>query len=301
MDSTFLMTATAIVSGFLWLMFLRGFEKVDPEPLKVILRVGLLGGLGSGFCAGTLNVLFGELTGSDLAASNLPLGNIVLDAIFVGLNEEAMKFLFTVLLIRHLKEFDEPIDAAIYSTAVALGFAVFENIDYAVTYGYVNLVVRSVTSTPLHLGTAVIWGYGIARAKFLHRERYGRSAFPSVLPAAAVHAFYNFLCSYFDDIDAGLSLLVALGFAFVLFLLLRKRLLFLASQTPFVLASVCLKCGTKSVNGASYCQRCGEKFVHEFFKVCTACDLKLSTQDSYCWKCGSRLSSLEGERGKRSV
>lgn len=291
MDSSFFLVIAAIISGLLWLSFLRSFEKVDPEPLKAILRVGLLGGLASGFCAGLINSGFSELTGQNLAEHDASLWLELLDAAFVGVNEESMKFFFTVLLIRHMREFDEPIDAAIYGATVALGFAVSENIDYAMIYGYANILVRSATSTPLHLATATIWGYGIAKAKFLGKERYLRVCWPYVAAAAAVHGSYNFLCSYFELISGFHSMLVALVCAGVLFVLMRKRLLYLASQTPFVSAATCLKCGAKSVPGAHFCQSCGTAFVHEFFKVCEQCDMKLSVEDSYCWKCGSKLSS----------
>jgi len=86
----------------------------------------------------------------------------------VGLNEEFFKAFAAVILLRRLKDFNEPADALVYSMTVALGFAMLENIEYVPRYGFFSVYVRQFNAVPLHLGLAAIWGMGIAKAKFLN-------------------------------------------------------------------------------------------------------------------------------------
>lgn len=280
--------ATALSAG-LWLMLLRKYDRIRPEPLTLVLKILLFGGFGSVFVAGLLNISFAELTGIDLFDPNITPAQAAIDSLFTGLNEEFVKFAFTVLLVRRLREFDEPIDGVMYATAVALGFAAFENLEYTVEYGMPSLVVRSVTAVPLHLGAAAIWGYGIAKARFIHQGRFFTTSLPHILLAAAVHALYNFSCVTLDLLNPALSLLISISFGGALFFFIHKRLIFLSGQTPDTPASVCGKCGVKNIHTAKLCQQCGEPIIHEFFRVCRKCNIKLPAQDNFCWRCGQKL------------
>ncbi len=110
---------------------------------------------------------------------------------FVGINEEFWKAAATILLIRRLKQFNEPADALVYSMTVALGFAVIENIEYAIRYGSAIIYYRQFNAVPLHLGLAAIWGTGIAKAKFEHGGKYLKTILPYLVLAGAIHFGYN--------------------------------------------------------------------------------------------------------------
>ena len=117
-----------------------------------------------------------------------PGESVFLFSIFVGFNEEFWKSFIAVMILKRLKEFNEPIDALIYSMSIALGFAAFENISYTVAGGFGVLFVRSFTAVPLHAGLASIWGSGIARAKYYNDGRYFRTLIPYVAAASLIHA-----------------------------------------------------------------------------------------------------------------
>ena len=133
---------SVIVSGGIWLRFLYQYDRVEPEPILVVLRVALIGGLVSTFIAGMINSAFSSIAGIPITAEGLGLGESLVLSTFVGFNEEIMKAAVTVYLVRNLKDLDEPIDAVIYATAVGLGFSVFVNFQYTQEHGLLNLVLR---------------------------------------------------------------------------------------------------------------------------------------------------------------
>ncbi|MBL0267035.1 MAG: PrsW family intramembrane metalloprotease [Leptospiraceae bacterium] len=121
---------SVLVSGGIWLRFLYQYDRVEPEPILVVLKVIFFGGLISTFVAGAINSAFSSISGIPIGSDALSFGNSFIISTFVGFNEEIVKAIVTVLLIRNLKDLDEPIDAVIYATAVGLGFSVFENLQY---------------------------------------------------------------------------------------------------------------------------------------------------------------------------
>ena len=152
---------SVVVSGGIWLRFLYQYDRVEPEPILVLLRIVVIGGLVSTFIAGTINSLFSSLSGIPISSESLSFKKSLILSTFVGFNEEIVKAVVTVWLVKNLKDLDEPIDAVIYATAVGLGFSVFENFQYTTEHGLFNLVLRSFTAMPLHIGLAAIWCYKI--------------------------------------------------------------------------------------------------------------------------------------------
>ena len=164
-----------LISTGVWVWVVRRYDRLEPEPLKLLLWVGLWGGFMSVIPAIIGNSLADHFLGlsgfsGDLSRRiSLPLA--LTAAVFVGINEETWKFLATLRLVRKLPEFDEPIDGMIYGMTVALGFAAIENLEYLVRFGPGVLVARSLLSIPVHLACAAIWGYGLARARFISRHQ----------------------------------------------------------------------------------------------------------------------------------
>ncbi len=190
--------ASIALSALIWLYLIYRYDKYEPEPVLVLLAVGILGGIISSIPAALFNGIAGYLTGAERMLDSGITGSAVVPqyfrfAMFVGFNEEFWKAAATVLLVKKLKDFNEPIDGLIYSMSVALGFAALENIEYTMAGGMFNLVLRSLTAVPMHIGLAAIWGAGISRAKYLKGGRYFSTLVPYVVTAALVHALYNFI------------------------------------------------------------------------------------------------------------
>jgi RsiW-degrading membrane proteinase PrsW (M82 family) len=165
-----LAVAVSTVSAGVWLFIIRCYDRLQPEPIKTMLWVGLAGGFLATLVAGLLNGIVSVSLGFNQDDGG-PLGQLFTMAVFVGLNEEAWKAFFTFLLLSRRKEVDEPIDGMIYAMTASLGFAAFENIHYMLEHGLGVIVVRSLLSVPAHLACGAIWGYGYSKVRFVDRKK----------------------------------------------------------------------------------------------------------------------------------
>jgi protease PrsW len=287
--------AGLLISTGMWAWVLRRYDRLEPEPIKVLLRVGLWGGIMSVIPAIIGNTLVDHFLGlsgfgSDLArgmALPLALGS----AVFVGINEETWKFLATLRLVKKLPEFDQPLDGMIYAMTVALGFAAIENVEYIVRFGTRVLVARSVFSMPIHLACAAIWGYGLARARFISPDqKYVKTVLPYLLAAAGVHAAFDF----FLFLRTWTVLLV---FPLMLFIVWysNRKLHYLNDQSFFMETAICQHCQQPNTARAKFCIHCGLPLGEggEFFQICGNCKSRVPHNAESCFKCGHKLSQAE--------
>jgi len=211
--------------------------------------------------------------------------NILVFSIFVGFNEEFWKAFVAVLILKKLKQFNEPIDALIYSMSIALGFAAFENISYTAAGGFGTLVIRSFTAVPLHAGLASIWGSGIASAKYYKDGKYFRTLIPYVFIAALIHAFYNYI--QFMNSENPVSLIIALIFAFFIISYAAGRLRYFQKESPFRRSGLCEQCGTLNNYFARYCKNCGSYIVTDYHSTCTSCGARNKKGLVLCRNCNA--------------
>ena len=232
MENQIFMILSIIVSAVIWLRYIRKEDKYEPEPLMTVLRVGLTGGFISTMIAGFLNVEAANFLQVDIGntqnMSSMPAGIL---STFIGFNEEFNKAIATIFLVRNLKDLNEPVDAIVYSTAVGLGFAFIENFSYSMQYGFINLVMRSVTAMPLHIGLAALWGYKIADAKFVKNTGLFREMFPMIITASLIHALYDYLIFTINNPLVSLSISLVTGVILVKFI--KRKLIELAEKSPF--------------------------------------------------------------------
>lgn len=274
---------TVGISGIIWLWLLVRYDRIKPEPLKWVLLVGIGGGLLSAFVGGYLNDFFVSSTGITLYAES-PIQVLIL-AMFVGINEETCKLLATILLAWRIKDFDEPIDALVYAMSTALGFAAFENLIYGFRNGWNVIPIRSITAVPGHLAFAAVWGFGLAKMKFLEQER---NHLATILPylgyAALLHGFYDFV------------LFLNTWSTFLIFPILiyivknaHKQLIYLTGQTPFLRVGECHECRSLNPTTARFCQICGTSLAQEFFRICPNCNIRVLLKTPRCFRCNTKL------------
>lgn len=194
----FLIIVFSVIPNFIWLYF---YLKQDPHPEPPpFLAIAFFLGVFSTVLAlvvglGLLNLM--ELTfGVGKPAIQGSLWFLFLGVAFV---EELAKFLMAFFLLRRNLVFDEPIDALIYSTVIALGFAFVENIIYLVSIfnqfsGDLSQVVyfvslRFIGANFLHTLTSGLVGYfwaiGIVRRQKSQKILWG------LFLATLVHGLFN--------------------------------------------------------------------------------------------------------------
>lgn len=173
-------------------------DKYDREPLGVIVMSFLLGVasclpayLIESTAKGIDFGLAASLGGGETSLTSSLLETAIFAFLVVALTEEGCKYLFLRFYCYNHKAFNEPLDGIIYSVAVSMGFAAWENVVYGLQNDSETLVLRMITAVPAHAAFAIIMGYHLGLAKFETASIDRRIA--GLVAAILAHGFYDFL------------------------------------------------------------------------------------------------------------
>jgi RsiW-degrading membrane proteinase PrsW (M82 family) len=182
-----------IAPALFWSGYLYYKDRYRPEPLLKFGSCYLLGLAAAGACLGAYRLL--ELAGAAIDPSALMetggwkyLGYSITAT---GLVEELFKLLPFVLVAVRFRSFDEKTDGIIYASAIALGFASFENLRALSVLGGWELWGRAVASPLTHAVFASIWGYKVGLARIRKKPLWMPAALGLAM-AAAAHGLFNF-------------------------------------------------------------------------------------------------------------
>jgi len=149
----------------------------------------VLGGAVASSLVYVVSDVFSLLTPIDLRA--VWWRDLVFSVTMIGLVEETTKFLPVIFVRRWTRQLNEPTDWAIYGAYSALGFAVWENLAYHLSFGSTTVVSRATSSVPLHITLTALVGMIVFEA-----QRRGRSTafglFLGLSLAALAHGLYDF-------------------------------------------------------------------------------------------------------------
>jgi RsiW-degrading membrane proteinase PrsW (M82 family) len=208
----FILLALAVAPGLAIAIFIYEKDKLDREPLHLLVKSFFLGAA-SIFPASFINGVFEGFGVLHTAA----MDETFYYALAVGFSEEFCKFLILIIFFYPRKEFNEPFDGITYGVMIAMGFATLENVFYVVDGGLGAALIRMFTAVPAHATFGVIMGYYVGLAKFSHRTRIPFPKTVGVLGAMGMHAVYDF-CLYMNNypllaIGAVLALITGIWFA----------------------------------------------------------------------------------------
>ncbi|MEY4928230.1 MAG: hypothetical protein RI894_2668 [Bacteroidota bacterium] len=207
--------AIAVLPGILVCFAMYRLDRYDREPLLVIIASFLLG------IFSCLPAYFIETVGKKIDSGFLSpifikttmLNSLLQTAIFafliVALTEEGCKYLFLRFYCYNHKAFNEPLDGIIYSVAVSMGFATWENVIYGLQNDSETLLLRMVTAIPAHAAFAIIMGYHLGLSKFESQPIDRRLA--GLTAAILAHGCYDFLLFQTVSPIARLLAFVVLG------------------------------------------------------------------------------------------
>ncbi len=188
----------ALLPVFALLYYVYSKDKVEREPLTVLIRVFALGGLFSLLdipAESFANRLIVQYTGS---ASGMTF-DLYSNFLGIALVEELTKWLVLMVYIWKIRDFDYRYDGIVYAVAASLGFAGLENILYVLRFGTSVSIGRALFSIPGHTAFAVFMGFFLARAK--HWDLRGSKILCglflllSVAVPVCIHGIYDFLLS----------------------------------------------------------------------------------------------------------
>jgi len=203
-----------LAPGLFWLWFFYRRD-LEPEPIRLVATSFLVGAL---VC---IPAIWLQLNAAAAICSAYPLlseytRSIIDMTVIAPISEEVLKFLATLLILRCIKEFDEPLDGIIYGVSVALGFATLENIGYLSKAYQANLgaltdtaIIRAVLSVPAHALYACLWGYALGYARFSEEGRVSPLYPLAGLGLAIItHSLFNLAAIFAPVIGFALVLVV---------------------------------------------------------------------------------------------
>ncbi len=207
--------AAAVIPALVLMILVYRSDKLERESLPFLLKLAFFGMLSTALASVLEQV--GELLLAYFCRSNF-VYRVLLYFVVVGLGEELCKFLLLKSRSWNSPEFNCRYDGVVYAVFVALGFALWENVQYVLIYGFETALVRALTAVPGHCAFGVFMGiwYGNARDyKTSGLEAEAKRALTlSVLLPGLIHGLYDFIATS----ESALSTLLFLPGVILLFI-----------------------------------------------------------------------------------
>jgi len=205
----------ALIPGLFWLFYFARKDRYEPEPPLFLIYA---------FIAGMIAILPADVT--ELLFKKIILNRYIFYIVVVGLSEEFFKYLSVRLTIYSNREFNEPIDGIVYSTAAALGFATVENMLYMFTMGWKVVFIRSILTTLGHVVFSALWGYPLYKTKMTGKKYY---VVTGILLAALFHGLYDiFISSKYL-----ISIFIAIAIVVILYFIMNREMKEMEKESPF--------------------------------------------------------------------
>ena len=147
--------AIAVIPGLLILIYVYGKDKVEKEPLGMIIKLVILGALSCLVAAFSEAALQSVLPQYKQGTIQFALQT---SFCLAALCEEIVKYLALRIGSWKSPHFNYRFDGVVYGASAAVGFAVFENIQYVAMYGIATAVSRAFLAVPLHAFCGVFMG-----------------------------------------------------------------------------------------------------------------------------------------------
>ena len=147
--------ALAIIPGLLLIIYVYKKDKVEKEPVRLIVGLVIFGILS---CIAAAALEQAESTILPKYPEGSVQNALVQSFLMAALVEETVKYLATRFGSWRYQGFNYRFDGIVYAVSAAVGFAIYENILYVASYGFATAVVRAFTAVPLHAFCGVFMG-----------------------------------------------------------------------------------------------------------------------------------------------
>ena len=216
MTFNFILIAAAVIPAVFLMLKVYRSDRLEKESKGLLLRL-VRGGILSSLLALVEERILSAVLGR-MVDENTLLYNIILYFIVVAVSEESSKYIFLRRNSWNSVEFNSRFDGVVYAVFTSLGFALWENISYVMTYGFRVAIVRAVTAIPGHACFGVFMGvfYGLARMYYNRRE-YSLSKIcrvMSVIIPVFLHGTYDFIATM-EETVFGLYFIAFVSILFV--------------------------------------------------------------------------------------
>lgn len=166
-------TVAAAITSLMLCIYTYVKDRVEKEPVGLLALLFGAGGILSVpavYCGSLTDNLFGKLFADyyRTAPDGLPEFSsdgvrlafyACISFVSVAFLEIAVKWLAMFLITHKSKNFNSLFDGIVYGAFVSLGFAMVDNIRFAWMNGWDMLLLRSLSTVPVHMFTGVFMGY----------------------------------------------------------------------------------------------------------------------------------------------
>jgi len=185
--STFFLVTIALTPGIAIAIYMYIHDKHEPEPVWLLALSFLYGALSFG-----LNLAIALPIDSLIPIEEQDLTEQAIHAFaVVAFLEELSKFAFIRGILYRNQNFNEPLDGIVYAVMVGMGFATAENLLYVWYGGGGTAIIRMFSAIPAHALFAVLMGYWLGRAKFIHAKQK-RLSLLALVTATFFHGIYDY-------------------------------------------------------------------------------------------------------------
>ncbi len=209
-----LLILAAVVPALVLLIQVFRADRLEKEPISMLLGLILWGVIAAELASLTeraglwlLDRSFGvaaEPAQEPLAIPALALSGsngltyyALMMFVVVAVSEEGFKYLLLRLRTWHSPEFNCTFDGVVYAVFISLGFALWENVQYVLHYGFATALARAFTAVPGHACFGVFMGtwYGVAKRWDLlgRRARSRCNRVLALLLPVLLHGCYDFI------------------------------------------------------------------------------------------------------------
>ena len=203
------------VPGIILMFLIYRMDRIEPEPVGLILKLFLVGAFIATFLAGTIESFLGMFI--DFLFSWDPIVYSFMEAfVLAAATEELVKYQLLKSITWKHPAFNYRFDGVVYSTMLAIGFDIAENLLYLADNALSTAFMRAAFPGHCVFGIYMGYYYGQAKSHELHGDPEGakkmrrKGLFITIL----IHGGYDFLCmlgsisdSEFAQIIIGLLLL----------------------------------------------------------------------------------------------
>jgi RsiW-degrading membrane proteinase PrsW (M82 family) len=163
MTYNFILIAAAVIPAVFLMVRVYRSDRLERESPWLLWRL-VKAGIFSSLIAMVEERIASRILGL-FAEEGTVIYNVILYFVIVAVAEESSKYLLLRRETWRSPEFNSQYDGVVYAVFVSLGFALWENISYVLSYGFSTAVVRAVTAIPGHACFGVFMGvfYGAAR------------------------------------------------------------------------------------------------------------------------------------------
>ncbi len=210
----------------LWI-YINRFDK-EKEPKKVLIKMffsGVLAAIATILLSSIIDWIMPGFIEYETSSLSKMFVYIFLG---IALIEEVTKWVAMILFGWKDSNLNSTYDIILYSMLIALGFATFENILYAINGDFISAIVRAFTAVPGHVIDGTFMGYYFYKSRLagINSDLKAKKIYLSkaILIPTITHTIYDLLANFYDNTYVLIVFVVFILIEYIIAIKLIRRM-----------------------------------------------------------------------------